>query len=72
MQVLLQAAQDMLQSIQALLEASRVAVQDAAAAVHADVGVKRRRRRKARGGSGVIYADYHGSEVILESEANAG
>ena len=67
MQALLQAAQDMLQNIQALLDASRAAVQDATTAVHADVGVKRR-RRKTRRGSGTIYA---GSEITLRSEANA-
>jgi hypothetical protein len=71
MQALLQAAQDMLQNIQALLDASRTAVQDATTAVHADIGVKRRRRRKTRRGSGAIYADDHGSEITLGSEANA-
>jgi len=68
MQALLQAAQDMLQNIQALLDASRAAVQDATTAVHADVGVKRRSRRKTRRCSGTIYA---GSEITLGSEANA-
>ncbi len=76
MQALLQSAQAMLQNIQALLEASRVAVQDAATAVHtdaglADVGIKRRRRRKkARGRSGVIYDGTSSSGVILGSEVN--
>jgi multidrug efflux pump subunit AcrA (membrane-fusion protein) len=72
MQALLQTAQEMLQSLQALLEASRVAVQGAASAVHADARIERPKRRKTSRVSGVIYEDYHGSEIILGSEANAG
>lgn len=84
MQALLQSAQDMLQNMQALLEASRVAVQGAASAAAAaahsnsDVGIKGKRRRRItttrRGGSssGMIYAEYSGhrssSEVISGSE----
>jgi hypothetical protein len=71
MQALLQTAQNVLQSLQALLEASRVAVQGATTAAHADARIERRKRRKPRGGSGEIYEDYNGSEVILGSEANA-